>query len=350
MNAGRIIILIILMVLLAITWVFFIPGKYDVQALVERKGTEYWELSTGSRIGYYKVESTSGDASSPIIYLHGGPGGMIKDEIIEVLKPLSELGHDVYFYDQIGSGHSVRLDHIREYTVARHVADLKEIIEKINSEKVIIIGHSWGCLLAINFIQHHPEKVEKIILEGPGPVLPVNQTLMSEVPPDSLNLRKPERSNEEGNRKAYNLRMRLIQKWAYLFKSKLASDREVDDFFTVLNEELSKSTFCKSEQAKKYKGGSGYYSHIMTVRSFKEVEDKREKLGGIHIPVLILRGQCDNQKWGFAKEYLDLLPNSHLVIIENTGHDLATGNKDRYYELIEDFISPPARTKGYSRL
>ncbi|PLX10479.1 MAG: hypothetical protein C0598_10260 [Marinilabiliales bacterium] len=349
MNIRRIIILVIVIVILAITWVFFIPRSYDVQAFEERKGTEYWELSTGSKIGYYKVESLSENKNSPIIYLHGGPGGMIKDEIIEALQPISAFGHDLYFYDQIGSGHSARLDDIGEYSVSRHKADLKEIIEEINSEKVIIIGHSWGCLLAINYLQDYPEKVERIILEGPGPILPINRQLAGEIPPDSLNLIKPELTNEEGNRRAENLRIKLISKYAFVFNRKLTSDKEVDDYFTYLNGELNKSTYCRANQAKQYKGGSGYYSHIMTVKSFNDVEDKRERLKNIQIPVLILRGQCDNQKWGFAKEYLDLLSNSHLVIIENTGHDLVTGNKDKYYDLIDDFLIIPAGNKGYTQ-
>lgn len=349
MKFHRLIKLSILIFPLIIIWLFLIPRSYDVQAFAERKGTAYWKLSTGSKIGYYKVESTLSDTKSPIIYLHGGPGGMIKDEIIEVLKPLSKLGHDLYFYDQIGSGHSARLHNIKEYTVERHIADLQEIIQKINAEKVIIIGHSWGCLLAIRYIQDHSEKVESIILEGPGPILPIHTALKNEVPPDSLNFIKPELTNEEGNQKAYNWRSKLILKWAYLFNRKLASDKEMDNFFTYLNEELSKSTFCKANQAKKYKGGSGYYSHIMTVKSFNEVEDKREKLSNIHIPVLILRGQCDNQKWGFVKEYLDLLPNSKLVTIENAGHDLVNGNKDKYYNLVSDFITMPAGNKDHTR-
>lgn len=349
MIVKRIVILIVLIAAAATTWVFFVPENYDVQPFTERKGTLYQELSTGSKIGYYKIAGKSTASNVPVVFLHGGPGGMITDEIIEVLKPLSELGHDLYFYDQIGSGHSARLENIGEYTVDRHKADLEEIIGKINSEKVIIIGHSWGCLLAVNYIQDHPEKIEKLILGGPGPILPINKTLINEVSADSLNLIQPEFTNEEGNRRAYSLRVKLIQKWAYIFNKKLASDKEVDDFFTYLNEELNKSTYCKPEQAKKVKGGSGYYSHIMTVKSFAEVEDKREVLRTIHIPVLILRGQCDNQKWGYTKEYLDLLPNSRLVIIENSGHSLVSGNKDKYYSLIKDFITMPAGIEDYTR-
>ena len=79
---------------------------------------------------------------------------------------------------------------------------------------------------------------------------------------------------------------------------------------------MSKSTFCKERKPTKYAGGNGYYSHIMTVKSFNDVENKKVRLGRIDIPILTLRGQCDNQKWGFAKKHLDLLPNSKLVIIK----------------------------------
>ncbi|KAA3641265.1 MAG: alpha/beta hydrolase [Bacteroidetes bacterium] len=340
MTARKLIKLSIPVFLLIFAWIFFIPRTYDVLAFEERKGTEYWELSTGSTIGYTKIESSPEEKKSPIIYLHGGPGGRIKDEVIEALRPLSALGHELYFYDQIGSGHSARLDDISKYSVERHKADLLEIIETIKAEKVILIGQSWGCLLAVNFLQHHSEKVERMILGGPGPILPINRSLKNVSPPDSLNLKNPAFTNQEGNKKANNLRSKLMLRWAYILNRKLASDKEADDFFTFLNGELSKSTFCDAGQAERFKGGGGYYSHIMTVKSFYEVEDKRDRLGKINTPVLIIRGQCDNQKWGYAKEYLDLLPNTKLEIIENTGHNLVDGNGEMYLELIGEFISP----------
>jgi proline iminopeptidase len=76
----------------------------------------------------------------------------------------------------------------------------------------------------------------------------------------------------------------------------------------------------------------------MTVKSFPEVDDKRSRLKKIDIPILILRGQCDNQKWGFTKEYLDLFSNSKLEIIKGVGHNLIHGGKEEYYELIEQFL------------
>lgn len=326
---------ILVILFLGVLSLLLIPRKYKVESFKERKGTQYWQLATGSKIGYTKIAASKSEKKSPIIYLHGGPGGMIKDKVIEGLKSLRNQGHDIYFYDQIGSGHSDRLKDIAQYSVKRHQQDLKEIVSKIGAKKVILFGHSWGSCLAINYLQDYSEDVEKIILTGPGPILPISKTAPNEIPPDSLSLIEPEYSNKEGNEKAYNWRSKLIFKWAKLFHSKLASDEEVDAFFTYLNQELSKSTNCTVEEQKNYEGGSGYYSHIMTLNSLRQVPNKRDKLKNINTPILILRGQCDNQKWGYTKEYLDIFTNSRLEIIEGAGHDIT--NSD-YHKLISEFL------------
>lgn len=84
--------------------------------------------------------------------------------------PFSEEGFDIFLYDQIGSEQSERLADINEYTADRHKKDLEELIKKIGSEKVILIGQSWGAILATLFIADSPEKVEKVVLTGAGPI------------------------------------------------------------------------------------------------------------------------------------------------------------------------------------
>jgi proline iminopeptidase len=224
---------------------------------------------------------------------------------------------------------------------------LKEIIFEIGSEKVILLGHSWGSCLAINYLQNDPETIEKIIISGPGPILPIDYNVANEVPPDSLLIIEPEFSNKQGNEKANNWRSRFMSKWAYFFKSKLASDQEADDFFTHLNQELSKSTDCVLNKNRVIEGGGGYYSHIMTFNSIQNVKNKRDELKSVKMPILILRGQCDNQKWGFTKEYLNIFINSDLRIIKGAGHNIINSAQDQYYELIYNFLDeePASNTR-----
>ncbi len=112
----------------------FIPRIYDVPHAQPIQSAKYWELPTGSKIGYFLIPAKGTKKPFPIIYLHGGPGGFISDKNIRTFAPLSEDGYDIFLYDQIGSGQSERLSSITEYTADRHKNDLEEIVKKIGSD------------------------------------------------------------------------------------------------------------------------------------------------------------------------------------------------------------------------
>jgi proline iminopeptidase len=317
----------------------FIPRRYHVPKHEPLTPINFWELATGSTIGYTFIKAPQTETNPPIIYLHGGPGGCITQGIMSTLAPFSKEGYDIYLYDQIGSGHSDRLDNIAAYTVKRHVEDLEEIIKKIGSPKVILIGQSWGAMLATSFLVKHPQLIEKIILTGPGPILPMKHNIVVQKAPDSLHFIPPIFSNQDGNKKANNMRMKFIRWWASIFEEKWADDSEVDDFFTHLNTALNRSTVCDTSYLTEVKGGGGYYAQIMTLKSFQEVIDFRTKMKTIQTPMLIMKGQCDNQKWAFTKEYLDIFPNARLHVIPNAGHSITTEQQELYTHTILDFLN-----------
>jgi proline iminopeptidase len=319
--------------------VLFVPRTYDVPHVKELKSTLYWNLPTGSQIAYTLIPAKGIKKASPIIFLQGGPGGFYTERTIELFRSFSEIGYDIYLYDQIGGGHSARLKNIREYTADRHKRDLEEIVRKIGSEKVILIAQSWGAILATLFIADNPTKVEKIVFTGPGPIQPMNMELAKQASPDSLQLREPNFSNAQANKSVQNIRSKLTMKWALLFGKKLASDTEADDFQTLLNKKLNKSTVCDTSIDVRAEGGGGYYVQVMTIKSLANVKDPRPVLKKSKIPVLVMKGQCDNQKWGFTNEYLQLFTNHRLVIIKNAGHSISREQPDLYLKTICDFLS-----------
>ena len=330
----------LLLSLVAYMVAVFIPRSYDVLQMHKRKGTQYWDLQTGSRIAYTMLSATGLKKPFPIIYLQGGPGGFISDRDIEMLAPLSEDGFDIFLYDQIGSGQSERLSDINEYTAVRHKKDLEEIVNKIGSEKVILIGQSWGAILATLYIADNPEKVEKVILTGAVPIQPMHEELINKNAPDSLNLRKPPYSNREASEKTKNIRINAITFWAKSFGKKIASDKEADDFQTYLNSELNKATVCDTSKALEAEGGGGFYAQVMTVQSFNEIQDIRPKLKGSKVPILLMKGQCDNWSGGFVNEYLELFPNHQLKIIPDAGHSISVEQPEIYLNIIREFLNP----------
>jgi len=338
-NYFRYAALAVLLYILIYAGVILKPGVYHVPQLVHRVGTQYWNLPTGSKIGYTKVPGMGEKKNVPVIFLQGGPGGFISDRNIKMLSPLSEDGYDVYLYDQAGSGQSAHLEDIREYTADRHKKDLEEIVKQIGSPKVIIIGQSRGAILATLFIADNPGKVDKLILTGPGPIQPMNEELLQLMAPDSLHLRKPAFTNRQANEMVRTTRVSAIEFVARTFGKRLASEKEVDDYETALNNELNKATVCDSTRALPGEGGGGFYVQVMTVQSFSEIKDPRMRLKNSPVPLLIMKGQCDSQPWGFAAEYLDLFPNHLLQIIPDAGHSISVEQPELYISAIRNFLS-----------
>ena len=329
----------LLLLALAYSIHVLIPSDYGPNPLPKTKHTGYWDLPTGSKIAYTLVPASGPRKPHPIIYLQGGPGGFISERTIKTLSPLSEEGYDIYFYDQIGSGQSDRLEDITEYSADRHQRDLKEITRLIGAEKVILIGQSWGAILATLLMSDHPELVQTAIFTGPGPIQPMCQGLSRVSAPDSLNLQDAMYSNTEANYKWRTARIDLVDFWAKSFGAKLASDEEMDGFQTLLDGELNKATVCDSSKALKAERGGGFYAQVMTVRSLSDTKDPRPKLKGLNTPVLIMKGQCDNQPWGAAKEYLEFFPNHQLKIIPDAGHSISVEQPEVYLETIRDFLN-----------
>jgi proline iminopeptidase len=337
-NLSRLIKLILLLVLLAGGYIIFLPHTYDVPALAERKGTQYWDLTTGSRIAYTLLPAKGEKKLIPVIFLQGGPGGPIYDQNIKSLTPLSDAGYDVYLYDQVGCGYSGRLKNIEEYTVGRHVKDLEAIVKLLGIAKVILIGQSWGAMLASEYIANNSNKVEKVIFTGPGYILPRDRSLENIAPPDSLHLKQPQFTNQQGREKVYNYRARVVEYCAKAFDWKMASDKEMDEFETLLDHEMGKSTLCDPSRIDVVEGRSGFYSMVKTVQSFNDVEDIRPKLKDCKIPALIMRGQCDGMKWGYVTEYIKLFTNHKLVIIPDAGHSIAREQPGLYIKNILEFL------------
>lgn len=335
----RIIRWALLIILIVFLYKVFWPRHYNVQSREKQINSSFWQLSTGSTIGYTYISSTSKETHAyPIIYLHGGPGGAISKRVIDDLKPLSRDGFDLYFYDQVGSGASSRLSDISEFTIQRQIDDLNEIIIKINSGKVTLIGQSWGSVLAAAYLSKHAEKIDKIIFTSPGPIYPINNAEINIPPPDSFRLRAPFYTNKAANESSNNIRIKAITFFATRFGKKIASDKEVDEYADYLDAKAYKSALCDTSINLANRGSNGFFASIMTYKSVLLLKDFREKINGINTSVLILKGQCDNQPWGATNKYLSLFPNHKFVLIPNAGHYLNVEQHEMYIREIKNFL------------
>lgn len=110
-----------------------------------------------------------GDADSALlIVLHGGPGADYRSLLN--CKAFASQGYRVIFYDQRGSGLSKR--HAKnQYSLQLMYDDLSGIINyyrRSANQKVFLLGHSWGGILATGYINKYPTAINGVILAEPG--------------------------------------------------------------------------------------------------------------------------------------------------------------------------------------
>ena len=118
----------------------------------------------------------------------------------------------------------------------------------------------------------------------------------------------------------------------------MASDKEVDEYADFLDSKMYKSALCDTSITLAARGGSGFFASIMTYKSLFLLNDFRSKMKGINIPVLVMKGQCDNQPWGATNEYLSLFPNHKFVLIPNAGHFINVEQHEMYIREIKNFL------------
>lgn len=110
-----------------------------------------------------------GNASDPmIVVLHGGPG--LDYRYLLNCKALADHGYYVVFYDQRGSGLSKR-ESKSGFSLQIMMDDLSAVIahyRKSPDQKIILLGHSWGAMLATAYINQYPDVIDGTILAEPG--------------------------------------------------------------------------------------------------------------------------------------------------------------------------------------
>src|SRR5262249_44096344 len=108
------------------------------------------------------------DRRAPVLlWLHGGPGGPERP-LFRYFNGDLENHFVVAYWDQRGAGRSFDPEaDPHRLTISRHLADLDTVVEHLKrahgQDKIVLVGHSWGSVLGLLYVQRHPEKVSAFI-------------------------------------------------------------------------------------------------------------------------------------------------------------------------------------------
>ena len=110
-----------------------------------------------------RLWATSTGGGDPLVLCHGGPGLWdYLDDVAELLGATTR----VVRWDQRGCGRSERRG---PYSVARSIADLDAVRDRLAGPRTALLGHSWGAHLALHYAIEHPDRVSHLIyVSGTG--------------------------------------------------------------------------------------------------------------------------------------------------------------------------------------
>jgi pimeloyl-ACP methyl ester carboxylesterase len=179
---------------------------------------------------------------------------------------------------------------------------IKSLMLKINIEKIIIIGHSQGGLVGIDFASRYPELIEKIVLVANSYKMPVNQDLIDLA--------------EAGDEKA----VLLMMKWGY-------------------------------EGSKAFIGGNPVKKIVNSARDIREVlavdlnacnnyKNGENAIKKINCPTLCIFGDLDKMvpvKVGLKMS--EQITNSETKIISDCGHMIIFEKAFEMRKLVKEFIN-----------
>ena len=115
----------------------------------------------GAHTIYY--EESGNPNGVPVIFLHGGPGCGTAPSCRQYFDP--EF-YRIILFDQRGSGKSTPRACLENNDTWHIIEDIEKIREKLNIDKWLVFGGSWGSTLSLCYAIKHPERVLGLVLRG----------------------------------------------------------------------------------------------------------------------------------------------------------------------------------------
>lgn len=299
----------------------------DTAAALLGPGEAYLPVP-GGRIWWRQTGTGTG---TPVILLHGGPGFASY-----YLKSLDALGSDrpVVRYDQLGGGKSSRTSDTTLFTIDHFVQELDSLRSALRYDKVHLVGHSWGTILALEYYRAHPEHVVSLTLASAALDIPAWErnarrlvATLSDSAQKAIALREAEQ-----NFAAPDYQHALEEFYGkYVWRHPVAAD--LDSLFQTVNEEIYT-----------YMQGPSEFTITGTLRAY----DATPFLRQVRVPTLFTVGEFDEANPVTIRRQAAMTPGAEFVVIPGAAHITTWDNPGFMLDAVRTFLAraDSARANG----
>jgi proline iminopeptidase len=272
-----------------------------------------------------------------IIFVHGGPGDT-HFYLRKAAEPLTSTFRCV-LYDQRGVGKST-LNMINQKTlhISRLIDDMERLRQDLRMDKVMLVGHSWGAMLAFFYAHVYPERVEKLVLISMGPL----DKEMAEVA--KAKLLHP---LSQGEREEFD-RLNLLRKHYF----EVGNREEYLHVFSELMRFRLKSWFYSQEAAALF-----YQDYLAEGLDFQpevaaHVNQSASQfplwkgIERLTAPVLVIYGHQDFEP--ITQGYLikERVPQAKLLFLNKCGHVPWYEQPEAFYGHVRHFLQSSSSSEG----
>jgi len=248
---------------------------------------------------YYKIIG----AGEPIVILHGGPG-LDHSYFLPQMEKLAK-NYKLIFFDQRASGRSSAPKDSSGITLDHFIADIEGIRQAFGLEKMNLMAHSWGGLLAMRYALKHQEHLKSLILVG--------SVSANSADNDAANRTLQSRFTRQDSLD----RAKVMQSLAFQKRESKA----LAEFFKI----VFRATFYDRKFARQlnlvfqpdYAKKSALLRHLS-----KELAtyDLYPQLATLQVPTLILCGEAESLPAEAPQRLHQSLKESELVLLKYCGH------------------------------
>ncbi len=113
--------------------------------------------------GGHKLHVLDEGSGRPVVMIHGNPSWSFYYR--NLAEDLAK-DHRVIVPDHIGMGRSDKPDDASyEYTLARRVADLENVLDQLGvKDDITLVMHDWGGMIGTTFATAHPDRISRIVV------------------------------------------------------------------------------------------------------------------------------------------------------------------------------------------
>lgn len=268
---------------------------------------------------WYKKSGTGG--GTPIILLHGGPGFNSY-----YLKPIEAIGNDrpVIRYDQLGGGKSGPMTDTSLFTIAHFVRELDSLRSSLGYDKVHLLGHSWGTILAYEYYRAHPDRVASMVLASACLDIPAYEaharSLVTSLSDSAQKAIKDAETSKKFDAPSYQHAMDEFY-GKYVFLRPVKAD--LDSTFQGVNQAVYN-----------YMQGPSEFTITGTLKKY----DVTSQLGSIKVPVLYTAGDVDEVGPDVVQGFSKKTPHSRFELIPNSAHITTWDNPEVMVRVVREFL------------